>query len=110
MLSNGFAQKGWNPTHGSAWIVQIRPTNERRLKTIRIPPTAVGGLFKSGLSVDCYRNCNFAQIVVVGIPEYPASQVFWKYQNVRMFVESRLDLNNPPTAVGGIRKVLSGAP
>src|SRR6185369_3087009 len=38
-----------NTTHGSGWIVQIQPTNEGRALLPGIPPTAVGGSFKSSL-------------------------------------------------------------
>src|SRR5882724_9225879 len=61
-----------NTTHGSGWIVQVQPTSnavdgffeshprkwvdrsspayiERRRRLLRIPPTEVGGSFKSGL-------------------------------------------------------------
>jgi hypothetical protein len=41
-----------NTTHGSGWIVQVRPTQKDRSTASRIPPTAVGGLFKS----DLYRD------------------------------------------------------
>src|SRR5882724_6986630 len=39
-----------NPTHGSGWIVQVQPTNEGRSPASRIPPTGVGGSFKSSLN------------------------------------------------------------
>src|SRR6185295_3779699 len=38
-----------NTTHGSEWIVQARPTDEGRALLPAIPPTAVGGSFKSSL-------------------------------------------------------------
>jgi len=38
-----------NTTHGSGWIVQAQPTPEGRATASRIPPTAVGGLFKHSL-------------------------------------------------------------
>src|SRR6266480_2197342 len=38
-----------NPTNGSWWIVQILPT-EASFQSLRIPPTEVGGLFRSYLS------------------------------------------------------------
>ena len=53
-----------NPTHGSGWIVQVHSTKPPTLNLLLIPPTEVGGYFKSVL---------------------------------------RLDLNNPPTGVGGIQ-------
>src|SRR5262249_29263129 len=37
-----------NPTHGSGWIVQAKPTTNAN-GFLRIPPTAVGGSFKSCL-------------------------------------------------------------
>ena len=48
----GFAQKGENPPHGSVGIVQVRPTQGRKFEEVfESQPTAVGGLFKSGLPV-----------------------------------------------------------
>jgi hypothetical protein len=43
-VSRGFAQK--NPTHGSGWIGSGRFYRQLR-KPFLIPPTAVGGYFKS---------------------------------------------------------------
>jgi len=57
-----------------------------------MPPTAVGGLFKSGLSVAATR-------VTATLFEFLGS-----IQTVRSFEESWVNLNHPPTAVGGIRK------
>src|SRR5882724_13088265 len=44
-----------NPTHGSGWIVQVQPTNEGRSPASRIPPTGVGGSFKSSLQTKAAR-------------------------------------------------------
>src|SRR5207244_6992668 len=41
-----------NPTHGSGWIVQVQPTKRCPEPHPRIPPTAVGGSFKSSLQRD----------------------------------------------------------
>ena len=38
-----------NPTNGSWWIVQVQPTKKALNQACKIPPTAVGGLFKSNL-------------------------------------------------------------
>ena len=54
---------------------------------MRIPPTAVGGLFKSYLQTTLFESDSV------------------RGERPRIF-DRRLDLNNPPTAVGGIRKVL----
>ncbi len=43
-------RKRTNPTHGSGWIVQFQPTPDRFW--YGIPPTEVGGLFKSSLQWD----------------------------------------------------------
>ena len=41
-----------NPTHGSGWIVQVQPTRESCPTSLsRIPPTGVGGSFRSSLHV-----------------------------------------------------------
>src|SRR5258705_2117896 len=39
-----------NPTHGSEWIVQIFSTRNAPRRVGEIPPTAVGGWFRSSLS------------------------------------------------------------
>src|SRR5215217_4940811 len=50
-VQRGFALKVVNPTHGSGWIVQMLST--RKLPSgVEIPPTAVGGSFKSFLRED----------------------------------------------------------
>src|SRR5688572_11484200 len=43
-----FPQKA-NSTNGSWWIVQIQPTHNSHIKEKEIPPTVVGGLFRSDL-------------------------------------------------------------
>ena len=45
----GLALKVRNPTHGSGWTVQILPTLKARLRFFGIPPTGVGGWFRSNL-------------------------------------------------------------
>ena len=47
----GFAQKVRNPAHGSGRIVQVLSTKAISLASL-IPPTAVGGYFKSALRLD----------------------------------------------------------
>ena len=44
----GLCHKSRNSTNGSWWIVQVRPTSSA-VDDEKIPPTAVGGLFKSYL-------------------------------------------------------------
>jgi hypothetical protein len=41
-----------NPTNGSWWMVQIQPTNKARLIIRAIPPTGVGGWFRSSLLIN----------------------------------------------------------
>jgi hypothetical protein len=74
----GFAQKVWNPLHGSVGIVQILPTHHhssnltlRAENDLAFPKTH----WISARSVEPLRDC-----------------------------VHRLDLNHPPTAVDGIRK------
>ena len=40
-----------NPTHGSGWFIQMLSTRSLH-RSVGIPPTAVGGLFKSLLRKD----------------------------------------------------------
>jgi SpoIID/LytB domain protein len=72
------------------------------LYTSQIPPTGVGGLFKSNLPTS------------VSSPESPQRQLgdcsspaFLSLEADLLTKPCRLDLNNPPTAVGGIREKLS---
>ena len=44
--------KKQNPTHGSEWMFQILSTTNNRTYS-RIPPTEVGGLFRSSLQKGC---------------------------------------------------------
>src|SRR5437762_5960434 len=41
--------KSPNTTHGSGWKFQIQPTESAWMAAFGIPPTAVGGLFRSSL-------------------------------------------------------------
>jgi hypothetical protein len=53
-----------NTTHGSGWIVQAQPTPVGRATASRIPPTAVGGLFKPSLK----REAPASLVFVLSIP------------------------------------------
>src|SRR5215510_14031332 len=66
-----------NPTHGSGWMLQARPTKEA-WTILSIPPTAVGGSFRASL------RCG----------------IEWRCLGRR--AGYRLYLKHPPTAVGGI--------
>src|SRR5262247_1685119 len=65
-----------NPTHGSGWMLQARPTKEA-WTILSIPPTAVGGSFRASL------RCG----------------IEWRCLGRR--AGYRLYLKHPPTAVGG---------
>ena len=89
-------------------IVQIRPIKEQGLKSTRIPPTAVGGLFKSA-----YRQPLFESDAARG----ERSRILDNSLELRAKRRGslrdcfrRVDLNNLPTAVGGIRKVIKALP
>src|ERR1700730_8340960 len=98
-----------NPTHGSGWIVQIRPTKRNPNERTRIPPTEVGGLFRSNLRPHRRR---------MELKSLSLSNVFWRFDSeagseqstnfrwwdskTRSVLACRLDLNHPPTSVGGI--------
>src|SRR5215216_505178 len=85
LTCDGFAQNSRNPTHGSGWIGSGR-FYRHLLEPIVIPPTAVGGYFKSFSE----RNLNNPPTTVGGIRERPFVFRLEKH------------LNDPPTAVGGI--------
>src|SRR2546426_12694274 len=85
-----------NPTHGSGWIVQVRPTDAGTRDAPRIPPTAVGGSFKSGLH-------HGAQGFLVFLFFFPLASRERNERGGRL--SCRLDLNDPPTSVGGIRGI-----
>jgi len=73
-----------NPTNGSWWIVQVQPMQARRVSFRRWSLAlnwSVAGVPKAGLEQS--TNCRWWD---------------WDKSGVR----DRLDLNNPPTAVGGI--------
>jgi hypothetical protein len=73
-----------NPTNGSWWIVQVQPTNHHSSNlTLRAEndPGFSTTCWNSALSVETFER-----------------------------LLSRLDLNDPRTAVRGIRKVLKGVP
>src|SRR5215213_12014505 len=84
-LVRGFAQT-LNPTHGSGWIVQV-PSTDIPLNRLVIPPTAVGGYFKSSLRKGLERSTNCR---------------WWDFNAAGWFL-SRKHLNEPPTAVSGIK-------
>src|SRR5881397_2555283 len=44
----------FNPTHGSGWMVQIQPTRDHAPRS-SIPPTGVGGWFRSNLHATTHR-------------------------------------------------------
>ena len=58
---------------------------------VRIPPTAVGGLFRSSLHVELYL---LSVIPPTAVGGYFRSSLYDEL--------NRQDLNNPPTPVGGI--------
>jgi hypothetical protein len=74
----------FNPTHGSGWMVSD-PFYKTTPKFNLIPPTAVGGYFRS-----LRKYLNNPPTTVGGI------------HSGGFGVASRKDLNEPPTAVGGI--------
>jgi hypothetical protein len=77
-----------NPTNGSWWIVQVQPTITRLTLFAR---QRAGGVFRK-LIVGCTET-----LETLAIP----SDARARYSSHGPF--RRLDLNNPPTAVGGIR-------
>jgi hypothetical protein len=59
-----------NTTNGSWWIVQIQPTHNGQHKNREIPPTAVGGLFRSCLFNGSFRlDLKYPPTAVGGITE-----------------------------------------
>jgi hypothetical protein len=98
----------FNPTNGSWWIAQVRPSNQGDPSTFKSkftfigpskqtnrldlnhPPTPVGGIRKS--------EADFRRLDL----NHPPTPVGGIRKSVADFC--RLDLNNPPTPVGGIRK------
>ena len=69
--------------------------------TLGIPPTAVGGFFRSNLQRGWTlepRESHQRQLVDLSNPTYLS---IWKSTRP---LRSRPDLNNPPTAVGGIQE------
>src|SRR5215216_978846 len=81
-----------NPAHGSGWIGSGR-FYRHLLKPILIPPTAVGGYFKSFLRKEFEQSTNYR----------------WWDSNSSVCISFRKYLNDPPTAVGGISGFLCKA-
>ena len=80
-----------NPTHGSGWIVQARPTQSTHATSPEIPPTAVGGSFKPGLHRARTRPS----------PEFHPRYSGWIVQ-ARPTQSTHATFSRiPPTAVGG---------
>ena len=70
------------------------PPTAETVRKVQIPPTAVGGSFRSSLQRE------HAQITVLSFFPRVCEERIITY--IRMARCSRQDLNNPPTAVGGI--------
>src|ERR1700752_1587017 len=49
LYSESHPTLGANPTNGSWWMVQILSTQKATQRLVQIPPTAVGGWFRSFL-------------------------------------------------------------
>ena len=96
-----------NPTHGSGWIIQIQPTR-RCLRNFGIPPTEVGGLFRSGLQnrETTAIKRDFSVMHSANVDEQVGSEQStnsrWWDSRTRLPLCCRPDLNHPPTPVGGI--------
>jgi hypothetical protein len=90
---------GWNTPNGSWWIVQAQHTSEGRVTASRIPPTAVGGLFKPSLK----REPPASLVFVLSIPS-PGEGTEGEGNGNPGVLPRRPDLNDPPTAVGGIQR------
>src|ERR1700730_11234187 len=89
-------------------MVQIQPTGNRTLMKLVIPPTAVRGLFRA-----CIESQKTPALFSVYAPHTlisgakagsePSPNCRWGDSKFhKRAVSCRLDLNDPPTAVGGI--------
>ena len=87
-----------NPAHGSGRIVQVLSIKIPPPNWILIPPTEVGGYFKSEPFI-LNLGINSADL------KYPLTTVSG-IKLVREEREYRKDLKYPPTAVGGITRQL----
>src|SRR6185436_8571292 len=118
---NAQPQRAENPANGSWRIVQVLPTTHN-LSEPRIPPTAVGGLFKSFLqrTTSASRESRQRQLADCSSPSYNAqpqraenpANGSWRIVQVRTIHQQRRcninseDLKYPPTAVAGIRNMV----
>src|SRR5262249_35226718 len=100
-----------NPTHGSGWMFQARPTKEA-WTSLSIPPTAVGGSFKHSLperprsalkSHPGSRGSSKHSRPVASEHSPPTLCDAPQAQRFVLAPFNKQDLNDPPTAVGGIR-------
>ncbi len=87
-----------NPTHGSGWIVQVQPTNEGG-STASLNPTHGSGWI---VQVQPTKRVGRRPFVLSSLSLAARRKGQTKSENPGTLL-CRLDLNDPPTAVGGIR-------
>jgi hypothetical protein len=92
-------------SHPREWVDASSPTyTKQRFQCFSIPPTAVGGSFKSSLHIRHRSRCCLNSLHLncgrldLNYPPTPG----WDLTLCRCSL-CRLDLKHPPTAVGGIR-------
>jgi hypothetical protein len=98
--------------HPREWVDGSDPTYSSELLTLRIPPTEVGGLFRSNLFVQVkglVRLNSLSNALGSFVSEAGSEQSTncrWWDSRTRAVLAFRLDLNHPPTPVGGISEFL----
>ena len=103
----GLASKVRNPTHGSGWIFQIRPTLKARLRFLESHQRELVDGFRSNLLGESAlkRLNNSARLFLRQDLNNPPTAV-GGIQEAPVTAACRLDLNHPPTTVGGIFRLL----
>jgi hypothetical protein len=87
-----------NPTHGSGWIVQAQPTNEGGSTASLNPTRGSGWIVQAQPTKKGDRHYCFC----ISLTRDARGENEKKNKNTDALV-CRLDLNDPPTPVGGIR-------
>ena len=97
-----------NPTHGSGWILQVQPTQEEPTSSESHQRQLVDSSSPTYSANEAQINGNFfakiIQATKAGL-EQSTNCRWWDFKILFGSFLGRLDLNNPPTAVGGISLV-----
>ena len=101
-----------HPRESREWVDGSDPTYSSGLLNLRIPPTEVGGSFRSNLFVQVEALLKLSWLsdalgsFVSEARSEQSTNFRWWDSRTRDVLAFRLDLNHPPTPVGGISEFL----